>query len=139
MTAEAVERIDRDMKRLSDAMRRLGETLEEPEASSRSWQDAGRAFEDAMGLFWRVVKEMLAACGIEVRMPRQAIDAARERGWLDDPTLWIEMLKDEYELSGGSHSPAAARRVYPRLRGHYEEMDRLRLRLIDGMAELRAG
>ncbi len=131
MTDETLERIARDVRRLGEAMGRLNTVLAEPEASSKSWHDASEAFEYAMDLFWKVSKEMLAARGVEARMPREAMQAAHERGWIEDTAMWIQMLKDEYEISGSNHSNLVVRQVYPRIRSYYPEMQRVHERLVD--------
>lgn len=136
MTDETGERIARDVRRLGEAMARLDIVLAEPEASSKAWQDASDAFEYAMDLFWKVAKEMLAARGIEARMPRAAMQAAHERGWIEDTDMWIHMLKDEYEISGSNHSNVVVRQVYPRIRTYYPEMRRVQERLAARMDEL---
>jgi nucleotidyltransferase substrate binding protein (TIGR01987 family) len=136
MTDERNERIARDVRRLGDALKRLKEALGEPEASSKSWDDTSQAFEYTMDLFWKLVKEMLASRGIDTHMPREAVQASYERGWIEDPSLWIEMLKDEYELSGSNLNRNTVQHLYPRIRSYYPELLRIHERMVERLAEL---
>lgn len=136
MADEMLEKIAHDVRQLGAALGRLEAVLTEPEASTKSWQDAADAFEYAMDLFWKVDKEILASRGVKARMPREAVQAAYDRGWIEDTALWIQMLKDEYEISGSNHSQITARQVYPRIRKYYPEMRRVHDRIADRLEEL---
>ena len=118
------EMIEHDVHNMGAALQRLGAALSEPETSSRCTEDTAEAFVYAMSLCWKVVKELLRARGVEAHMPREAVRFAHERGWLDDPDFWIEMLKDEYELSGGAYPHGTARRLYVHIKGYYPELTR---------------
>lgn len=118
------ETIERDVHRLGASLQRLGEALAEPESSSRCTEDTAQAFVYTMDLFWKVCKELLVSRGEDVHMPREAVRCAHEREWLDNPDQWIEMLKDEYELAGGSYTPGTARRLYPHIKGYFTELCR---------------
>jgi len=137
MTDERLERVERDMTRLTGALKQLASALAEPEASSKSWQDTAQAYEYAMDLFWKVAKEMLAVRGVEVHMPREALQHAHERGWVDDTSVWVEMLKDEYELSGSNHSHLIVQHLYPKIRGYYPEMCRVHEKMAERLAEFK--
>jgi nucleotidyltransferase substrate binding protein (TIGR01987 family) len=118
------EAIEHDIHKLGAALQRLGEALNEPETSSRYTEDTAQAFVYAMSVCWKVVKELLNTRGVEVHMPRDAVRFAREYGWLDDSDLWIQMLKDEYELSGGAYPRGTARRLYPNIKRYHPELIR---------------
>lgn len=132
----ADETVKRDVHNLGAALLRLGSALEQPETSSRRADDTVLAFEYAMGLFWKVMKELLTSRGLEVHMPREAVSLAFENHWLDDPDAWLRMLKDEYEVSGGSYDHVIARRVYTNVKGYFPELCRAHAlmveRLLDG-------
>jgi nucleotidyltransferase substrate binding protein (TIGR01987 family) len=117
------ETIERDVHNLGEALVRLGGALAEPESASRCCEDTAQAFEYAMGVFWVVARKALATKGIEARLPRQAVSAACEHGWIEDPDLWLDMLKDEYELSA-SYNTLTTRRLYPRIRQYHPELCR---------------
>ena len=118
------ELIEHDVHKLGAALQRLGAALAEPETSSRCTEDTAEAFVYAMSVCWKVVKELLRARGVEAHMPREAVRFAHENGWLDDPDLWIQMLKDEYELSGGAYVRGTAHRIYVHIKMYYPELTR---------------
>jgi nucleotidyltransferase substrate binding protein (TIGR01987 family) len=120
----ADETIERDVHKLGAALSRLEAALSVPESAGRYTEDTAQAFVYTMGLLWKVVKELLASRGIEAHMPREAVKCAQERGWLDDPDLWIRMLKDEYELSGGAYDHSTARRIYVHVKVYHPELCR---------------
>lgn len=129
------ETIKRDIRNLDGALERLGFALAEPDTSSRSSEDTALAFVHAMGLFWKVVKELLVARGEEVHLPREAVSHAHTRGWLDDPDTWIRMLKDEYELSGGTYDRGTARRVYVHVKDYYPELRRAHALMVERLLD----
>lgn len=129
------EEIVRDVHKLGTALDRLGAALAEPETSSRCCEDTAQAFVYATGLFWRVVKELLTQRGEEVHMPREAVRLAHERGWLDNPDEWIEILKHEYELSGGTYDNATARRIYVRVKVFYPELCRAHALMVSRLVD----
>lgn len=118
------ETIERDVHKLGAALQRLADALAEPETSSRCTEDTAQAFVYAMSVCWKVVKELLRTRGVEAHMPREAVRCAHERGWLDNPDLWIQMLQDEYELSGGAYPHGTAGRLYRHIKGYYPELTR---------------
>jgi len=117
------ERLSRDVRNLDAALARLRGALEEPESSSRACEDAADAFNTAMDMFWIVARKALETRGVEARLPRRAVEAACENGWIDDPTVWLDMLKAEYELAG-TRDPITTRRLYPRIRQYHPELCR---------------
>jgi nucleotidyltransferase substrate binding protein (TIGR01987 family) len=131
----ADETITHDVHKLGAALQRLGAALAEPDTSNRCSEDTALAFVYAMGLFWKVVKELLMSRGVDVHMPREAVRLALERGWLDDPNLWLQMLKDEYELSGGTYDHATARRIHLRAKGYYPELCRAHALMVDRLLD----
>ncbi|HEY3414052.1 MAG TPA: HI0074 family nucleotidyltransferase substrate-binding subunit [Armatimonadota bacterium] len=129
------EMIEHDVHKLGAALERLSDALSEPETSSRCTEDTAQAFVYAMSVCWKVVKELLRARGVEAHMPRDAVRYAHDKGWLEDPDLWIQMLKDEYELSGGSYMRGTAQRIYGRIKMYHPELIRahamMEARLLD--------
>ncbi|HEY3268784.1 MAG TPA: nucleotidyltransferase substrate binding protein [Armatimonadota bacterium] len=123
------EMVLRDVRKLGIALDRLSAALSQPESSTRGAEDTALAFEYAMDLFWKVAKEMLATRGVEAHMPREAVHHAQLHGWIEDPEIWIEMLKDEYQISGGNVDPNTARRIHAHIKGYYPEMCRVHVLL----------
>lgn len=131
----ADEKIVHDVRKLGAALERLGDALAEPETSGRYCEDTAQAFVYAMDVYWKVVKELLIARGEQVHMPREAVKLGCERGWLDDPDIWIRMLKDEYELSGGSYDHGTARRIHLNVKSYYPELCRVHAMMVARLLE----
>lgn len=117
------ERIHRDLHNLGQAVERLGGVLAEPDSAGTRSDEAAQAFEHAMGMLWAAARKALASMGVEARLPRQMVHAASEYGWIEDTDLWLEMLKDEYEISATFDSLTRAR-LLPRIRAYHPELCR---------------
>lgn len=117
------ERIERDLRNLGAALQRLGGVLAEPDAGTHRTDDAAQAFEHAMDMFWAVARKALASRGVEAGLPRQAVHAACEHGWIESPDIWLEMLKDEYELSS-CYDSITRSRLFPRIQSYHPELCR---------------
>lgn len=117
------EHIERDLHNLDAALQQLGGVLATPDAAVRRSDEAAQAFEHAMDMVWAAARKALAAKGVEARLPRQLVHAASEHGWIEDTDLWLEMLKDEYELSA-SYDSLTRTRLFPRICMYHPELCR---------------
>ena len=117
------ERFERDVRNLGAALMRLDGALSEPETSAQRCENTADAFNGVMDMFWIVARKALEIRGVQARLPRQAVQAACENGWITDPAPWLEMLKAEYELSG-TRDPLMTRRLYPRIQEYHPELRR---------------
>ena len=90
------EQFERDVHNLSAALDRLGGALAEPESGHRCCENTADAFNHVMDTFWIVARKALEIRGIQARLPRLAVQAAHDNGWIENPAQWMEMLKDEY-------------------------------------------
>jgi nucleotidyltransferase substrate binding protein (TIGR01987 family) len=119
MSAEKFARSSANLRRALD---RLDEAVAEPEAASRLVIDGTiQRFEFAIELFWKTLKHRLELDGVETATPRQAIARAFQAGWLDNETLWLDMLADR-NRSSHPYDEAMARKIWQRIRAYAPAM-----------------
>ncbi|NBC32465.1 MAG: nucleotidyltransferase [Alphaproteobacteria bacterium] len=124
-------KLDQSVANLGRALDRLEEALAEPTTNKLAIDGTIRRFEFALELFWKTLKRLLAAEGIETATPRQALKQAWQAGWLDSEAAWLQMLKDRNETSQ-LYNEDIARRIYEHIHNNCPEMrkayDRVRER-----------
>ena len=77
------------------------------------------------------MKRRLAIEGVETGTPREALRGAYAAGWIDDETLWLDMLRARNETSH-AYNEALARAIRDRVRGYIGAMERALASLRDG-------
>lgn len=102
---------------LERGVRRLDEALAEPATNSLAVDGTIQRFEFVIELFWKTFRRALLEEGVETRTPREALTAANRAGWLEDPDLWITMLKDRNETSH-LYNEQMARAIYDRIHSY---------------------
>lgn len=124
-------KLDQSVANLGRALDRLEEALAEPTTNKLAIDGTIQRFEFALELFWKTLKRLLAAEGIETATPRQALKQAWQAGWLDSEAAWLQMLKDRNETSH-LYNEDIARRIYGHIHNNFPEMrkayDRVRER-----------
>jgi nucleotidyltransferase substrate binding protein (TIGR01987 family) len=108
---------------LGAALGRLREALQEPETNPLAVDGTIQRFEFVIELFWKTLKRLLAAEGIQTDTPREAIQQAFQVNWLKDETAWLQMLKDRNETSH-IYNEAAARRIYNHVKEYFPELEK---------------
>lgn len=109
---------------LGRAFDRLDEALREPETNPLALDGTIQRFELAIELFWKTLKRGLAHEGIDTRTPRQSLKEAYQAGWLDDESLWLQMLLDRNETSH-IYDEETARVIYGRIKAYAPQMRRV--------------
>lgn len=109
---------------LGRALDRLDEALAEPESASKLVIDGTiQRFEFAIELCWKAMKRQLGAEGIATATPKETLRRAFQAGWLDDETLWLDMLLDRNRTTH-LYDEAMARLIYQRIRDYAPAMRR---------------
>ena len=108
---------------LGAALGRLREALQEPETNPLAVDGTIQRFEFVIELFWKTLKRLLAAEGIQTDTPREAIQQAFQVNWLKDETAWLQMLKDRNETLH-IYNEAAARRIYNHVKEYFPELEK---------------
>jgi len=111
------------LRNLEAALERLREALQEPETNSLAVDGTIQRFEFVIELFWKTLKRLLAAEGIQTGTPREAIQRAFEANWLGDETAWLQMLKDRNETSH-VYDEDSAKKIYLRIKRHFSELEK---------------
>jgi nucleotidyltransferase substrate binding protein (TIGR01987 family) len=94
------ERIKELFASFSDALSRLGESLQEDITLSSTIIDGTiQRFEFTVELAWKLLRLMLLREGIEANTPRAVLKEAYRAEWLTDGNGWIDMLDDRNQTS----------------------------------------
>ena len=116
-------KIRQSLANLGRALDRLREALHEPEGSSLVVDGTIQRFEFVIELYWKTLKRMLAAEGIETSTPREALQEAFQAHWLADETAWLEMLRDR-NLTSHVYDEAISIQIVARIRQNFPELER---------------
>ena len=117
------DRLDRRIDLFLQLLGRLADACAQPE--DEFVRDAViQRFEFTFELAWKLLKDKLAAEGVEVATPRQSLQAGVAARLIDDANLWTELLRMR-NLTSHTYDEKLARRVY-------------RFVCADGLAALRA-
>jgi len=75
---------------------RLDEVLEIPENqfNSRDRDSAILRFELAYELCWKLLQDLVRNQGLESNGPRSAFQNAFKLGWIEDESVWFDMISD---------------------------------------------
>jgi nucleotidyltransferase substrate binding protein (TIGR01987 family) len=92
-------KIQQSMLNLENALSRLKEALEVPKHNTLVIDATIQRFEFVIELYWKTLKRLLAAQGIEATTPKEVLKKAYAAEWLKDGTAWLQMLNDRNETS----------------------------------------
>jgi len=75
---------------------RLAEVLATPpgERTTRDRDSAILRFELTFEICWKLLRRLVREQGLESNGPRQALENAFTLGWIEDETVWFDLLKD---------------------------------------------
>lgn len=117
-----IPRWEQNFSDFGEAIGRLQEAIEAPLDDHRFVMDATiQRFEFCIELYWKIFKNFLEMEERKVLSPRDAVSQAYQMEWIDNETLWLEMLKDRNALSH-NYNEHKADEVYARIREYYPEM-----------------
>lgn len=108
---------------LGRALARLREAAAEPAENPLAIDGTIQRFEFVIEPYWKALRRLLAADGIATATPRESLQAAFAAGWLDNETLWLQLLRDRNETSH-TYNEATARRIYANVRAALPELER---------------
>lgn len=117
MSGDNREKLLISLGNLERGVQRLEEALAEPVTNSLAVDGTIQRFEFVVELFWKTLRRALLEEGVETRTPREALTAANRAGWLEDPELWLTMLKDRNETSH-IYNEQMARAIYDRIHSY---------------------
>ncbi|MFC1522694.1 HI0074 family nucleotidyltransferase substrate-binding subunit [Elusimicrobiota bacterium] len=109
----------------ANALKRLQEALNEPESNILAIDGTIQRFEFTFELLWKTFRRTLLIEGIETNTPKEALRKAYEARWIDDETLWLNVLKDRNETSH-TYDETKARQIYSHIKDYMPELNKCR-------------
>lgn len=111
-------KISQSLQNLANAMQRLEEALAEPAVNSIIIDGTIQRFEFVIELFWKTMKRVMAAEGIEVSTPKETLQQAYQMKWINDETAWLQMLRDR-NMTSHLYDEAMAQKIYADIKQHF--------------------
>ena len=118
------ESLARKLQSFGDALQRLEEALSLSAPSSLEKDGSIQRFEFTLETAWKTLRSALLNESLETGTPKSAISGAFQSGWIQDESLWLEMLKARNEASH-LYREARAAEIYSRLSPFTLEMRKL--------------
>jgi nucleotidyltransferase substrate binding protein (TIGR01987 family) len=114
--------ISENLEQLGKALARLEDMLRYPDSHAGRTDAVIQRFEFSIELFWKTLKHLLAASGIEAKTPKACLQEAFAAGWLgDDDAVWIAMLKDR-NLTSHTYKEDLAEEISGRIKAVYQPL-----------------
>lgn len=112
----------RSLKQLESALQKLAEALAVPRDAPLAVDGTIQRFEFTIELYWKVLKRLLEAEGIQAATPREALRRAFQAGWINDEEAWLEMLQNR-NLTSHTYNEALAGQVYDAIRRDFAVLE----------------
>lgn len=106
----AVSKLEKTWERLNEGVENTNDQLDEDGVIKR--------FEFTFEVFWKTLKVFLKSKGLEVRTPRDVLKEAFRLEWLDEESLFLDMLEDRNKTSH-IYDENESRRIYERVSKNY--------------------
>lgn len=106
----ALTKLERSWKRLKEGVEKTTDQLDEDGVIQR--------FEFTFEVFWKTLSVFLKAKGLETKTPRDALKEAFRLEWLDNESLFLDMLDDRNKTSH-IYDENESRRIYKRISTRY--------------------
>ncbi|MBS1987932.1 nucleotidyltransferase substrate binding protein [Candidatus Dependentiae bacterium] len=112
-------RIEQSLQQAKKALQALGVMVRKPMDEDRGNIDASiQRFEFTIELFWKLLKRILEAKGVEVRYPKDVLQEAYAGGLIDDDKMWLKMLRDR-NLTSHTYDENLADEIYAHIKLYY--------------------
>lgn len=114
-----------NLDKFSEALNRLEIALAQPDSAELSIDGTIQRFEFCFELAWKAIKDiLLQAEGIDAKSPKSALKEAYALKWLENETLWLQML-DDRNNSSHTYDEKLAAQIYHRVKQYYPKMREL--------------
>lgn len=118
---ELDRRLKQSFENLNRALNRLEEALHEDLENGLIVDGTIQRFEFTIEIYWKSLKRLLAAEGIDARTPRETLKEAYQVGWLQNEQAWLQMLKDRNSTSH-IYDEEMARKIVQNIKRYFPEM-----------------
>lgn len=115
-------KISWSLKNLQNALKRLGEALQENPSNELIVDGTIQRFEFVIELFWKTLKRLLEREGIHTSTPKETLKKAYASNWLKDETIWLEMLYDRNQMSH-LYDEAKAKEIYQHIQIYFPVLE----------------
>ncbi|MHA1541063.1 MAG: HI0074 family nucleotidyltransferase substrate-binding subunit [Alphaproteobacteria bacterium] len=104
------------LENLKSAITKLAEILNEKETDIV--RDATiQRFEFTIELTWKTMKRLLKTLEVEAISPREVMQFAYQRKWIQDESFWLNMLKDR-NLVSHVYDEKTAKEIFNRIKNY---------------------
>ena len=117
--------LDISMKQLEQALSQFDKALQQPRENELAVDGSIQRFEFCCELLWKTLKKyLLSAEGIEVKSPKQTLQAAYKLGLITDEKFWLNLL-DDRNINSHTYKQHLAIKIYQRLPEYYTAIKEL--------------
>lgn len=106
----ALSKLERSWKRLKEGVEGTSDQLDEDGVIKR--------FEFTFEVFWKTLKIFLSVKGLEAKTPRDTLKEAFRLEWLDNESLFLDMLDDRNKTSH-IYNEDESRKIFERISTNY--------------------
>lgn len=110
---------------LGNALDRLEEALNQSLDNPLAVDGTIQRFEFCYELFWKALKQLLSSReAIQTSSPKQTLQQAYALGWLEEETLWLNMLQDR-NLTSHTYNVTQALEIYQHIKNYYPALKKV--------------
>lgn len=111
------------LKNLERALLKLGEGIDVPRDNPLVLEGTIQRFEYAIELLWKTLKRALSYEGIvRTKTPRESLKESYAIGWIDNETIWLDMLDCRNSTSHLYLEDELVEETYNKIVTYYPEM-----------------
>lgn len=110
------------LNNLDRAITKLGEGIDVPRDNPLVLEGTIQRFEYVFELFWKTIKRALSYEGRVTKTPRESLKEAYAFGWLDNETIWLDMLDCRNTTSHLYLADQLVVDTYDKIVGYYPEI-----------------
>ncbi len=110
------------LNQLENALARLNEALQTPLDPNNITRDATlKRFQFTAELYWKTLKKLLLNEKIISTTPRDTLQKAYSFNWINNETLWLNMM-DDRNLTSHAYREEYAKKIHTHIKEYYPEM-----------------
>jgi len=110
------------LNNLDRALSKLGEGINVPRDNPLVLEGTIQRFEYAIELLWKTLRRALSHEGCITKTPRESLKESYAIGWLDNETVWLDMLDCRNTTSHLYLADELVEDTYDKIVSYYPEM-----------------